>query len=309
MSTRSLEAEVRPSWPVRLPRGGGGDGTMRFKGGVLARALHFDGAPVVVAAWQRRDGEVALRAAGPVGKAQLEEAIRRMRFAFSLDEDLSDFHARFRTDPLLGPAIRRKPWARPRRRPVAWEALSWAISGQLIEASRAGEIQRRMVRRWGRSVDPGELGGKGFGALPAPLRDVPTAEEVARRSPAELAGCDLSPGRALAMIRAAREVAAGRVDPMDPADDHRLLAIPEIGPWTVQCLGLNGRGDPDSLPNGDLIYVKLVGRLAGLGRRATVPEVEEFFAPYEPFRGLAGTFASMHYHAAVPSGPPLRLAA
>jgi 3-methyladenine DNA glycosylase/8-oxoguanine DNA glycosylase len=56
----------------------------------------------------------------------------------------------------------------------------------------------------------------------------------------------------------------------------------------VQCLGLLGRGDPDSLPAGDLIYLKLVGRLARLGRRATVEEVEEFYAPYEPFRGLAG---------------------
>ena len=37
--------------------------------------------------------------------------------------------------------------------------------------------------------------------------------------------------------------------------------------------------------------MKLVGHLARLGRRATVPEVEEFFAPYAPFRGLAGAFA------------------
>ena len=92
----------------------------------------------------------------------------------------------------------------------------------------------------------------------------------------------------MAMIRCAREVAAGRVDPADAADDRRLLAISGIGPWTLQVLGLAGRGDPDSLPAGDLAYVKLVGVLAGLGRRATVEEVEEYFAPYAPFRGLAG---------------------
>jgi DNA-3-methyladenine glycosylase II len=78
------------------------------------------------------------------------------------------------------------------------------------------------------------------------------------------------------------------VSPGEPGGDARLLAIPEIGPWTVQCLGLLGRGDPDSLPAGDLIYLKLVGRLARLGRRATVDEVDEFYAPYEPYRGLAG---------------------
>jgi DNA-3-methyladenine glycosylase II len=99
---------------------------------------------------------------------------------------------------------------------------------------------------------------------------------------------DLSPARAIALRAVAREIAGGRVSPGEPAGDARLLAVPEIGPWTVQCLGLFGRGDADSLPAGDLIYLKLVGRLAGLGRRATVEEVEEFYAPYEPFRGLAG---------------------
>ena len=263
----------------------------------------------MVAAWQRSSGDVAFRAGGRAGRKQLEEAIARMRFALGVDEDLGEFYARFRGDPLLGPAIRRRPWTRPRRRPFAWEALAWAITAQLIESSRAGEIQRRIVRRYGRLAEPAAVAGDGFASLPGPLRDVPGADVLSRCGPAELAARDLSAGRSLAMIRAAKEVASGRVDPADAVGDNRLLAIREIGPWTVQCLGLNGRGEPDTLPAGDLIYVKLVGRLAGLGRRATVPEVEEFFKPYEPYSGLAGTFASTHYHPAVQTGPPLRLAA
>jgi DNA-3-methyladenine glycosylase II len=72
---------------------------------------------------------------------------------------------------------------------------------------------------------------------------------------------------------------------------------------------LHGRGDPDSLPAGDLAYVKLVGYLEGLGRRATVEEVEEYFAPYAPFRGLAGAYALAAWHKAMGAGPPARLAA
>ncbi len=282
---------------------------MRVSGGVVSRLLHVGERPVVVAAWQRRSGEVAFRAGGQAPRDALGEAIARMRFALGVDDNLSEFYERFRRDPLLGPAIRRRPWLRPRRRPFAWEALAWAITAQLIESSRAGEIQRRIVRRYGGSEMPGGVAGDGFSSLPRPLRDVPDAGALAACAPAELAARDLSAGRSLALIRAAKEVTSGRVDPTDARDDRRLLAIREIGPWTVQCLGLNGRGEPDSLPAGDLIYVKLVGRLAGLGRRATVPEVEEFFKPYEPYRGLAGTFASMHYHPAVRTGPPLRLAA
>jgi 3-methyladenine DNA glycosylase/8-oxoguanine DNA glycosylase len=141
------------------------------------------------------------------------------------------------------------------------------------------------------------------------LRDVPSAAVIAGRAPAELASMDLSQGRSVAMVRCAREVARGWARLDDPAGDRRLLAIPEIGPWTVQCLGLHGRGDPDSLPAGDLAYVKLVGHLAGLGRRATVEEVEEYFAPYAPFRALAGAFALAGWHKAMGAGPPARLAA
>jgi 3-methyladenine DNA glycosylase/8-oxoguanine DNA glycosylase len=213
----------------------------------------------------------------PSGPGQLELAIERMRFALAVDDDLSEFRRSFRGDPLLGPLLRRRPHFRPRRRPWAWEALAWAIVKQLIESERAARIQRRMVGRWGTRL------GRDRGAL----RDVPGAAALAGRAPAEMESMGLSLGRAIALRSVAGEVARGRCDPGEPAADRRLLSVREVGPWTVQCLGLFGRGDPDSLPAGDLMYVKLVGRLARLGRRATVEEVEEFYAPYAPFRGLA----------------------
>jgi 3-methyladenine DNA glycosylase/8-oxoguanine DNA glycosylase len=305
VSAPFLEVEVKPRWPFRLP-GRGRDGVLRERGGVVWRLLHAGGHPVVVGARQRSDGSVAMLArdarGGRVPRAALATAVERMRFALGVDDDLTAFYAAFKRDPLLGPAIRRRPWMRPKRRPWQWEALAWAVTEQLIEAERAAAIQRRVVRSWGAAIPAVEIGGDA-------LRDVPGPDAIAARAPAELAACDLAPKRALALIRAAREVDAGRVDPADPAGDRRLAAIPEIGPWTVQCLGLRGRGEPDSLPAGDLAYIKLVGRLEGQGRRATVDEVEEWFAPYAPYRGLAGTFLLADRHKAVTTGPPLRLAA
>jgi len=120
---------------------------------------------------------------------------------------------------------------------------------------------------------------------------------------------ELAASRAVALRRVAREVARGRCAIESSSGDRRLLSIPQIGPWTVQCLGLFGRGDMDALPAGDLGFIKLVGRLAGLGRRATVAEVEEFYAPYEPFRGLAGSLSLAGLYRTVAQGPPLRRAA
>jgi 3-methyladenine DNA glycosylase/8-oxoguanine DNA glycosylase len=306
---RPLEVTVRPAWTYRLVRGGRGDGVLRARGGVVTRLLHVREHPVVVHAWQPATDRVLLRAvpaSGPIPAEALELAIERMRFALGVDVDLSEFARAFRGDPLIGAAIHHRPWHRPRRRPVAWEALAWAVTEQLIEAARAAQIQRRIVRRWGPRLEAGTSaawGGRG------PLRDVPAPAVIAGRAPAELAAFDLAPSRAIALVRVAREVAAQRVDPACASEDRRLLRIPGIGPWTVQVLGLAGRGDPDSLPAGDLAYVKLVGMLAGLGRRATVEEVEEYFAPYAPFRGLAGSFALVRWHGAVAQGPPLRRAA
>ena len=319
-----------PRWPYRLRRSPGRDGVTRSRGGVLERFMHVDRAPLRARAWQTRDGFVHIRAESidpgvvdhpdevahlvaddvrQAGEPELDVAIERIRFSLAVEEEMGDFYETFKRDPLLGPTIHHKPWVRPRRRPWPWEALCWAITEQLIEGSRAAAIQRRIVRRWAPSHLPDDHPPPRTRRDPWPLRDVPSATVIAGRAPAELASMDLSQGRSVAMVRCAREVARGRAHLDDPTGDRRLLEISEIGPWTIQCLGLHGRGDPDSLPAGDLAYVKLVGHLAGLGRRATVEEVEEYFAPYAPYRGLAGTFALAGWHKAMRAGPPARLVA
>jgi 3-methyladenine DNA glycosylase/8-oxoguanine DNA glycosylase len=311
-----LEVEVRTPGPYRLPRSSG-DRTLRSRAGAAVRLLHVEGSPVLVRAWQTARDRVSLRAqavapeavsrppVGPpaevcaAGPEELGLAIERMRFALAVDLDLREFQRRFRRDPLVGPLIRRMPDFRPARRPWAWEALASAIVGQLIEADRAVRIERRIVGRWGPRL------GEGREAL----RDVPSPATIAGRAPAELQSMELSGARAIALRRLARDVAAGRCRVESSDSDRRLLATPEIGPWTVRRLGLFGRGEMDSLPAGDLGYIKLVGRLANLGRRATIAEVEEFYSPYEPFRGLVGALTLSGLHRSVAQGPPLRIAA
>jgi 3-methyladenine DNA glycosylase/8-oxoguanine DNA glycosylase len=273
-----IEREAVPLGPYRFP-GAGRDGVLRRRGEALVRLLHVGGEPVVLRAWATR-ACVRLQAEATARDAALA-GLDRMRFALGLDHDLSEFHARFRRDPLIGRVIRSQPWLRPRRRPEPFEALAWAICEQLIESGRAAAIQRRLVRRFGARSDCGTL------------RDVPSAGLLAGRAPAELAACGLAPKRAIAMVKAAREVASGRAD-LDRDHEYawrRLRKIPNVGSWTVEKLAFEGQGRDDQIPAGDLAHVKLVGRLAGLGRRATEDEVRAFFAPYGDYSGLAGVYA------------------
>ena len=195
---------VTPRWaPFRLGPGSL-DGLTRRRGNGLVRLLHVGDEPVVVAA----SGTVF--AARAPSEAAAREGIARMRFARGIDDDLADFHARFRDDPVIGRAVRADPSLRVRRNPDPWETLMWSITEQLIDMPRATAIQRRMIAGFGRRFDG--------------LRDSPSAETIAACAPAELEACGLHAKRALAMIKAAREVAAGRValaPRMSPAPAQR----------------------------------------------------------------------------------------
>ena len=279
-----VRLEVRPSWAFRLPRRGGLDGLTSVRGGVLHRLLHAGDAPVVVRVAQLSPDRV-LFGAQAEDRAAAEWGIERMRSALGVDQDLRPFYERFRFDPLIGPAVRTRPTLRVTGRPEPFEALMWAIAEQLIEFERAARIQRRLISRLGRRCPK------------TGLSDAPSARTIADQAPALLESMDLTEGRAVALVRAARAVASGQLDLHDADHERgwrRLLRIRGIGSWTVQKLALTGQGRLDQLPAGDLAYRKLVGRLRTGGdpwARASEQEVGEFFAPYAPWGGLAGAYA------------------
>jgi 3-methyladenine DNA glycosylase/8-oxoguanine DNA glycosylase len=266
-----------PVGPYRLPTAGR-DGVLVRRDGILVRALRIGDEPALVRAWAAGGG-VRFHAEAPTRQAAAA-AIERMRFALGTDHDLREFHRRHRWDGLIGPVIRRRPWVRPRRRPEPFEALAWAVCEQLIDSRRAASIERSIVRRLGARSSCGRF------RLP------PSAADVAARSPAEIDACGLAPKRSIALIKAAREVAAGRVDlTRHEPSWRRLRAIPNIGSWTIETLAFEGQGRDDMLPALDLAYVKLVGRLRHGGSRASEDEVRDFFAPYEEHAALAGIYA------------------
>jgi 3-methyladenine DNA glycosylase/8-oxoguanine DNA glycosylase len=279
-----LRVEVVPRWVFRLPQRGGRDGVLRCRGAVLERLLHRDGRPAIVRVAQLSSRRV-LFGAWAQDRADAEAAIARMRFALGVDDDLRAFYDHYRDDPLIGPSVRRAPWLRIRRRPVAFEALAWAVCEQLIDSPRAAAIESRIVRALGpRDAASG-------------LRDVPSAATLGGCSPALLESFDLAGRRAIALVRAAREVAAGRIDLDGPEHERawrRLLAIPTIGRWTVELLAQQGQGRYDVIPAGDLNYLRLVGSWQSGGdpyARAEEAEVRALFERFGPWRGLAAAHA------------------
>jgi 3-methyladenine DNA glycosylase/8-oxoguanine DNA glycosylase len=281
-----VRVDVTPRWPFRLPRAWGLDGVTRRRGTMVQRLLHVDAEPAIVRFAQPARDRVVL--AGLAERRDVaQEAVARMRFALGLDDDLRPFYERWRDDPLIGRSVRMQPWLRITRRPEPFEALAWAICEQLIDYPRAAEIQRQIVFRLGRrAVTPEGL----------VLYEPPAPETLAGAAPALLQSMDLSAARSLALVKAAREVAAGRVDLRAPDHERgwrRLRAIPGIGSWTVEVLAVFGQGRYDQVPAGDLGLRKLIGRLRTGDPRARVEEdeVRPVFAPYAGWAGLAAAHA------------------
>jgi DNA-3-methyladenine glycosylase II len=279
-----LRVEVVPRWHFRLPQRGGRDGVLRCRGGVLERLLAPDGRPAIVRVAQLSPRRV-LFGAWAQDRAAAETAIARMRFALGVDDDLRPFYERYRDDALIGASLRRTPWLRVARRPVAFEALAWAVCEQLIQLSAANAIERRIVRALGARCDA------------TGLLAVPAAQTLAGCAPARLESFGLAGRRAVALVRVAREVTAGRIDLDAPEHEpawRRLLAIPTIGRWTVEMLALHGQGRYDVVPAGDLGYLKLLGSARSGGNpaaRADEAEVRALLARFGAWRGLAGAHA------------------
>lgn len=246
-----IEDVVRPRGPYRL--------NLMTYGRVFETALPGGAAGT---AWQQRDGTLVLRATDAA-------ALDRLRFVLAVDADTTEFARRFRSDPLLGPSVRHLHGLRPLRLPTVARAVLHAFCGQLIQASEAMRLERRILRALGDSA--------------------PTREQLAAFSPAELRKLGLATQRASALVRVCRTIDLERLreTPID-AVEARLLRERGLGPWSLGIVGLYGVGSYRHGLVGDLALVKLCSSL--WGRWVELHETAELLAPYEEWAGLAGVY-------------------
>ena len=201
-------------------------------------------------------------------RASCERAVDEARFVLALDDDTSDFHRRFTRDPLLGPSVQALRGLRPRRKPTVAHATLRAICGQLIQSSRALEIERAVIRACG--------------------QDPPTREALARLSPAALCGCGLAASRASTLTRLVRTLDLESLKQSPDTALARLSRERGIGLWSVGVISLQGLGRYDVGLVADLGLVKLLASIRG--RWPEPDETAELLEPYGEWQGLASVF-------------------
>jgi AraC family transcriptional regulator, regulatory protein of adaptative response / DNA-3-methyladenine glycosylase II len=270
----AVVAEVRPRGPYSLALSArvAGDATRMFRDGVLTTTLPA-GRGV---AWQRPDGVVCLRATG-------EEAFEQLRFCLAIDDDHTPFVLRFQRDPLLGRTVRLLRGLRPLRTATVAHALLRALCGQLILASEARAMERRIVRA---------ATAREHRHLHAP----PTTDDLARFSPAELRRLGLHARRGATLARLCRSFDLEKLKELPTeAVAERLERERGLGPWSVGIVCLEGLGRFERGLEGDLGLIKLLSEIRGQSRRVEGWETTELLEPYGAWGGLASVYMLAGY--------------
>lgn len=227
---------------------------------------------------------VSLEGPGADSAAARREARRVLDRGLGASTHVRAFERRFRSDSLLGPAIRRFRGLRVAGAPTVWEALVHAVLAQQINLAFAASIRKELVHAFGRRA---RIAGALYFAFPSP-------EAIARAGARGLAGFRLSRGKRDTLLRLARGFAGGslREERLDRLSDEdvitRLTRIRGVGRWTAEVALLRGLGRSDAFPAGDLSIVKhLAVGLLGKTAATTEREMREHSDRWSPFRSLA----------------------
>lgn len=191
--------------------------------------------------------------AHPTGRTTdpLAPPLRRLLLRwFGLEDDLDEVRAALGTDPVLGAALRERPSLRVLGHPDGFEAAVTTVLGQQVSLAAARTFSGRLAAALG-------------APHPSGLRAFPAPEAVAAVDPSALQSLLRVPHARARTVHAVSLACADGLR-LAPDTDHedvrrRLLALPGVGPWTVEYLAIRVLGDRDALPSGDLVLRRALG--------------------------------------------------
>jgi len=217
--------------------------------------------------------------------ADLAPLVARVRRLLDLDADAEAIDAALGADPALAPLVASAPGIRLPGAVDPEEIVFRALLGQQVSVAAARTALTRLTEALG---EPIELALPGSAAGPERFtRLFPTAETIAEHGRDVLRG----PARRIdAIVGAARAFADGslRIDVGESRDDleHRLLALPGVGPWTAGYIALRVLGSPDILLTGDLALRQGAARLGLPSDAKALAEHGTRWAPWRSYAGL-----------------------
>jgi AraC family transcriptional regulator of adaptative response / DNA-3-methyladenine glycosylase II len=203
-------------------------------------------------------------------------AVSRCRRLLDLDADPAAVAGVLADDPLLTPLVLARPGLRVPGCVDGAEIAVRAVLGQQVSVAAARTHAARLVERHGEplAVPDGSL-----------THLFPSAAALADADDSVLA---MPQRRRDTLRRVCAALRDGVVELDAGADRERarreLLALPGIGPWTVEYVAMRALGDPDAFPASDL---GVLHGLRALGVTADAGEAERRAQAWRPFRAYS----------------------
>lgn len=176
----------------------------------------------------------------------LMTVVARVRRLFDLDAHPDQIAATLKRDRLLAPLVARRPGLRLPGAFDRFEAVIRAMVGQQVSVAAATTIAARFASALGQPLRAGDR--------PLIYR-FPTATEVARATPDQIAALGMPAARAAAIHAVATAIDRGALD-LTQRDLDRFVAtataLPGIGPWTAHYIAMRALHLPDAFVAGDL---------------------------------------------------------
>lgn len=289
-ATFELRFKAPYDWPrvLRFFAGRATPGVEAVEDGAYRRAIEWCGesGTLAVRRHPRRRCLIAT-VQGPASR-HADALAPHVAVMFDVGADPAAIGSHLARDPLLAPLVETAPGLRV---PGAWSAFELvvrAIVGQQVSVKAATTLIGRLVARAGARIEDHPHEG--------------TAWQFP--SPAALAAADLReigmPGKRVAALQGlAHAVASGAV-PIERPDGMRgaqtdltalreaLVALPGIGPWTVEYIAMRAWRDPDAWPATDLVLMQWLAARDASCARAAAQRART--APWRPWRA----YAAMH---------------
>ncbi len=215
---------------------------------------------------------VDLTHAGLVG-GDLDHVVAAVRAWLDLDADPGVIAQTLGADPIIGSLVGARPGLRVIGCPDGFEAAVTTILGQHVSVAAARTFSGRAVTTFG-GAPRGEAG----------LRPFPSPAALSAAAPAELqSAIGVTQARARSIHALADVCVTGLA--IEPAADgpelrRALLALPGIGPWTLELMAVRALGDRDGYPAGDLVLQRALGLGSAAAARAAA-------VAWSPFRAYA----------------------
>jgi AraC family transcriptional regulator of adaptative response / DNA-3-methyladenine glycosylase II len=246
-------------------------GVETVMGGVYTRTLRLDHGPARVEVRPLLSESGSVRCGYDGHPADLAAATARLAALVDAGHDPEPADAALAGHPLLTRLVRATPGLRVHRDADVFEVAVRTVIGQQVSVAGARTLTSRMVTAVGTPADLGD----GLTHL------FPTPEQVAATAPEDFA---MPRSRGRALVGLARAVAGGDVDLGAPGVRARLLALPGIGPWSVDHVAMRSLGDPDVFLPTDIGVRRAAERLG-----TDLPGVVAASEAWRPWRSYALT--------------------